>query len=191
MVRSANMLLFLFLTAGLSLAGVPPDKKAARPAEDKGFAHFSANVQRYLKVHERAEKEIPKPKSANSPEALVARQRSLREQIQHLRENAKRGDIFTPDAAAAFRRATDREFHGSKAENARATIQQGEPVQRVDPQINKIYPQGLPYTSVPPTLLLKFPTLPGAVAYRIAGRDLILLDVDADLVIDFMPDALP
>lgn len=191
MVRSANIRMVFCLAAVLSLAGVSPDQNATRAPGDKGFAHFSANVQQYLKVHNRAEKEVPKPKSANSPEALVARQRALRENIRHIRESAKRGDIFTPDAAAAFRRATEREFHGSKAQNARATIRQGEPLQQVAVKVNEVYPKGLPYTSVPPTLLQKFPTLPGAVAYRIVGHDLILLDVDAELVIDVMPDALP
>jgi hypothetical protein len=35
--------------------------------------------------------------------------------------------------------------------------------------VNQAYPEGLPYTSVPPTLLLRIPKLPEEVAYRIVG----------------------
>jgi hypothetical protein len=179
--------------AVLLLAGAPQDKNAkGPPAEDaKGFAHFTKNVQRYVKVHDRAEKQLPKLKHASSPETAVSHQRALADKIRQARATVRPGDIFTPDAAAAFRHAAEREFQGSKAQNARATIRQGEPLQHVGVEVNQVYPKELPYTSVPPTLLLEFPRLPDAVAYRIVGRKLILLDVDADLVVDVMPDALP
>ncbi len=57
--------------------------------------------------------------------------------------------------------------------------------------MNEPYPDGVPHTTLPPTLLLKFPQLPDQVAYRIVVRDLILLDAEANLVIDRIPDIFP
>jgi hypothetical protein len=39
-------------------------------------------------------------------------------------------------------------------------------------------------------LLLRLPELPEELEYRIVNCDLVLWDVHADLVIDFVPDAL-
>jgi len=41
------------------------------------------------------------------------------------------------------------------------------------------------------TLLQKLPTLPDELAYRIMGRDLVLVDSKANLVIDLFHEALP
>lgn len=175
-----------FVTAAQSNTAIKP------PAEDaKGFNEFSAKVEQYVKLHKRAEKAVPKLRHTASPASIVAHQQALAEKIREARKNARLGDVFTPDAAAAFRHALDREFRGSHGKNARATIQQGEPLENVHLGVNQTYPQTLPYTSVPPTLLLKFPKLPDEVAYRIVDHDLILLDVKANLVVDVMPKALP
>jgi hypothetical protein len=110
---------------------------------------------------------------------------------QGLKEFSARVDIFTPDAAEAFVDAIAREFRGSMARNARATIQHGAPIRNVHLAVNQLYPKTLPYTSVPPTLLLKLPQLPGEVEYRIVDHDLVLLDVKANLVVDILRGALP
>jgi 3',5'-cyclic AMP phosphodiesterase CpdA len=44
---------------------------------------------------------------------------------------------------------------------------------------------------VPPRLVEVLPPLPKQLEYDFTGRALILRDVDADLVVDFIPDALP
>jgi len=44
---------------------------------------------------------------------------------------------------------------------------------------------------MPPALLDRLPALPVEVQYRLIVRDLVLVDVDANLVVDILPDALP
>ena len=58
-------------------------------------------------------------------------------------------------------------------------------------QVNQIYPDALPFTTVPPTLLQKLPMLPDAVAYRILGSTLLLVDQKTNLIVDFIPNAIP
>jgi len=58
-------------------------------------------------------------------------------------------------------------------------------------QINQSYPENVPLQSTPPTLLLNLPELPESLEYRILGRDLVLRDSDANIVVDYVPNALP
>src|SRR5207342_3447357 len=62
---------------------------------------------------------------------------------------------------------------------------------KVPPAINTDYPTILPLATVPPGLLLKLPTLPADLEYRFLGRHLILRDIKANLIVDFIPDAVP
>ena len=81
-------------------------------------------------------------------------------------------------------------LQGSSASTVRKTIRQGEPVVGLHLTINGAYPEHLPVTTVPPTLLLRLPLLPEKLAYRIVGHDFVLEDAEARLVIDFIPGAL-
>jgi hypothetical protein len=58
-------------------------------------------------------------------------------------------------------------------------------------QINQSYPEEIPLQSTPPTLLLTLPELPKGLEYRILGRELVLRDSDANIVVDYIPNALP
>ena len=53
------------------------------------------------------------------------------------------------------------------------------------------YPTTLPLVTVPGKLLKVLPELPENLEYRILGRHLILRDVSANLVVDFVRDAVP
>jgi ATP-dependent Clp protease adapter protein ClpS len=82
-------------------------------------------------------------------------------------------------------------FQNPQTAAARATLQQQKTVMKVSLQVNGIYPDAVAETTFPSTLLQKLPTLPGELAYRIMGRDLVLVDSKANLVIDLFHEALP
>ena len=44
---------------------------------------------------------------------------------------------------------------------------------------------------MPPDVLLALPTLPKDVEYRFAGKHLLLFDSKANIIIDFMLNAIP
>jgi len=90
-----------------------------------------------------------------------------------------------------FGRSLAPNFRGPQGHEALATIRQGAPLRKTEVHVNESYPDGVPFTTVPPTLLLKLPKLPDQVAYRIVGRDLVLLDVGANLVVDKIPEIIP
>ena len=186
-VRLAAALLF----AGCALAYPAFASERERNEDAAGFKAFSERVNAYVQLHKSAEASLPKLKPTDVPEMITAHQEALARKIREARLHAHRGDIFTHQAREAFRHAIRSEFQGPHAPNARATILQGSPVKTVRLQLNQAYPEGVPYTTVPPTLLQKFPKLPDEVAYRIVGRDLVLLDLKANLVVDLIPEAIP
>jgi hypothetical protein len=57
-------------------------------------------------------------------------------------------------------------------------------------KVNSRYPATAPLPTVPPNLLVRLPQLPEELEYRIVNRDLILRDVNANLIVDFIPSAI-
>jgi hypothetical protein len=163
----------------------PPDLKSP------GFQEFADRVQKYVQLHKSVEATVPKLKATNEPELIAAHQKILARKIKVARALAKRGDIFTPAAKEDFVKAISSEFKGPQAPHAKATIEQGAPLKKVHLHVNEIYPESIPYTSVPPTMLQKLPKLPEEVAYRAVSSDLVLLDVKANLVLDYLPGVIP
>jgi hypothetical protein len=168
-----------------------PAQPPAPDLKSPGFQEFSDRVQKYVQLHKSVEATLPKLKATNEPELIVAHQKILARKIKAARAHAKRGDIFTPAAKEDFVKAISSEFQGPQAPHAKATIKQGAPLKEVHLHVNEIYPESIPYTSVPPTMLQKLPKLPEEVAYRAVSSDLVLLDVKANLVVDYLRGVLP
>jgi hypothetical protein len=182
----------VLLAAGAVLArqGAVSDKPQKEDAA--GFKEFLDRVQDYVKLHKTIEATLPplKPKE-ELPEMITAHQQALARKIRQARPHSKRHDIFTNSSHAAFRHAIRSTFQGPQAAHARATMEQGSPLKEVHLKVNEVYPDAVAHTTVPPTLLQKLPKLPDELEYRIVGRDLILLDVRANLVVDLLQEVLP
>jgi len=188
-----SLLLAVFLVAGWVPAsqgqGGVSDKEQGEDASR--FKEFLDRVQGYAQLHKSAEATLPSLKSTDLPEMIAAHEQALARKIREARPNAQPGDIFTDKAREAFRPAVREAFQGSRGRHARATIRQGEPLKELNLRVNQVYPKGVPFTTVPPTLLLKLPKLPDEVGYRIVGRDLVLIDTKANLIVDFIPEVIP
>ena len=144
-----------------------------------------------MKLHKSVAGSLPNIKPTTEPQKITNHQRELAQKSREARPRARRGDIFAEDAREAFRRVIKAEFQGPHGRGARRTIRQGEPLKKVHLQVNESYPDGVPFTTLPPSLLLKFPKLPEQVAYRIVVHDLVLIDVEANLVVDRIPEIIP
>ena len=154
------------------------------------FREFLAKVNEYDKLRNSVRGGIPDAGKRATAEQIQKHQALLAAKIQDARKDAKQGDVFTADSQAAFRRAIDRAYSGKRAKKIERTLVQGEPV-KLDLYINKPYPEKIPTTTVPPTLLQHFPKLPKKIEYRIVGDDLVLEDTESQLVIDIFPSAFP
>ena len=56
-------------------------------------------------------------------------------------------------------------------------------------QVNGRWPEAMPFNFVPPQLIAALPPLPEELQYRIIGRSLVLWDLHANLIVDFLPAA--
>ena len=164
----------------------PKDSEAARD-----FKPFIARVQAYVKMQKKLEASLPALKPTKDPAQIVEYQQALARKIADARRDALQGDIFTHEATERIRRIIHRSFEGPEGHLARRTMQQDTPFKVVTMHVNDAFPDNIPLTTTPPTLMLKLPELPPGLAYRFVGRTLVLKDIKAELVVDLIPNALP
>jgi hypothetical protein len=151
---------------------------------------FTNRVAEYVKLRKKVKDALPGQKPTSSQSAIARHEQDLAKGIREAREHASPGDIFTPEISVVFKRLILGAMKGSKGAAVQQSLQRAEPVQLVL-RVNREYPAGLPLQSTPPTLLANLPSLPKEVDYRLVGPNLILRDVEANLIIDFITRALP
>jgi hypothetical protein len=187
--RFLRAVVFLIVWLGvlrIPVAAGPPQVAPVSP-EPAAFREFTQRVQQYVKLY----KTVPRLRTTKQPKEIVARRKARAQEIRETRSNAKPGDIFTPEVTEEFRRVIRSTFQGTDARNVRRTIREGVPLVGVHLSVNGDYPDRLPLTTVPPTLLLRLPRLPAEVAYRIIGHDFVLQDTQARLIVDFILGVVP
>jgi hypothetical protein len=153
------------------------------------LADFKSRIDAYMKLHKKLEKESPPLKETNDPAKIRASQDVMGKKIQEARKTAKPGDIFTPEVRQLFRRLMYPETKGKEGAEVKASIRDDAP-KGVPLKVNAIYPEGLPLPTVPPSLLAALPKLPEDLEYRIINKDLILRDVHANVIVDYIPNAI-
>jgi len=146
---------------------------------------FKQRIDKYMELHKRLEKGVPRLERVDDPAKIQASQEALAAAIRSARAGAKEGDIFTPEIADRLRRLIYPEVAGAKGVETKETIKEDAPAPIVL-KVNARYPAGAPLPTVPPNLLANLPQLPEDLEYRIVGRDLILRDVHANLIVDFV-----
>jgi hypothetical protein len=196
-----DALMLTYALAGPLPAAPPPTPSPERAGrhermDREEIEEFLEEVEEYLDHRRKAREELPKLKDQANPEEVTAYAKALADNIRERRRGADRGDVFTPKLAAAFRRIFARELARS-GHDRKVVLTEGNPTgdeERFTPPklvVNGQYIPAAPLSTVPPTLLLALPQLPDEVEYRFVGRALILRDTVANLIIDFIPNAVP
>ncbi len=181
----------------IAAMGVLPDlvsarqQAGARPDQDAQLvAEFSRRVQEYAVAHRKLEATLPDLPAKATPQQVDTHQRSLGRLISQARAKAQHGDLFTREGRAYFRRQIARSMGGPDAAQIRSSIMDENPG-RIQLRINSRYPDDIPLSTMPPGMLAALPKLPEELEYRFLGERLILLDVHAHLLVDYIDDALP
>jgi hypothetical protein len=152
-------------------------------------SQFQDHLADYLKSTAKLKSDLPPLKTTDSREAVTAREAGLAKLIVQARPKAAAGDFFTPSIAKEFRRLIAIAFEGPSQRRILKSLEHAEPVD-AHIAVNASYP-AVPLQSMPPSLLANLPRLPTGLDYRIVGRSLVLRDVQANLILDFIPKALP
>lgn len=176
----------LCASAGLVWAQAPAFDPNTPVAKD-----FNKRVGDYLKIHKTARGQVHRLKPTNSPSEITHYEHELARRIRRDRAAAKQGDIFTPDIAAQFRQWIGLTMHGPEAARIQQTLAHAAPVTIRGLRVNMVYPSAVPLQTTPPSLLLNLPPLPPELDYRVVGHNLVLRDVEANVIVDFIPDAIP
>lgn len=185
-MQSRSLVLVVSLLSAACAAQAQPVK--VNP-DAQALKAFDERVNAYVKLLDRAETGAPPLKETTEPEKIVAAQRARAERIRAARADAKPGDIFTPDAQQALRRAMYPALKGPDAPENKGTIKEDAPTE-VPLRVNGDYPQTAPLATMPPDLLARLPRLPKPLEYRVISRHLVLLDTSANLIVDFYRNAI-
>ena len=161
-------------------------EQATTDAQD--IQDFEKRVDDYVKL--RKQIKLPRLKTTSSATAIAQHERECARKIRAAHRTAKQGDIFTPQICAQFRRLIGTGVQGPQATRVRQSLKRAEPV-RLRLRVNALYPASVPLQSSPPTLLQNLPKLPPELDYRVVAHDLVLRDVEANLIVDFMRNAIP
>ena len=154
----------------------------------EAIAHFSERVTAYVALQKKAEGKLPSQKETNDPERIKTHIARLAERIRTERSGAKAGDIFK-GASEQFRQIIRDDAKDRSIRDAFAAMR--EVPTRHRPRVNADYPETAALATVPPLILTRLQPLPEGVEYRFLGRDLILRDTKANLIVDVLPGAVP
>jgi hypothetical protein len=184
-------------------SAVPPQNVRM---DSEVLEEFLEGITKYVKLHKELTAKIPVAEPTWSAQQIADRQKAFTIAIQNARRDKRQGNIFKPEVATAFRHVLDEVFHSPEGPMMLKEIHSGnpktegvpqqrnpqsEPKKNVPLQVNAYYPDDAPLSSVPPSLLRQLPALPEEVRYRFVGRHLILRDTEANVILDFLRDAVP
>lgn len=172
-----------------------PDRQKRKQTkqEKEALKEFKEEVDDYARLHSSELAKLGTQKSVVAQEVLA-------KAIAAKRAKARPGDVFAKEIEPLFRRLIAEQLKGPDTLDARKAVQDGNPAANpaqdedtvnVVVRVNALYPPGASRSTVPPSLLLTLPPLPECLHYRFVGRDLILVDSVAQIIVDFLKGAAP
>ena len=155
------------------------------------FAEFDRRLETYITLRKRLVDSVGKLDPTRSQAEIATRATSLGQAIIAARAQAKPGDIFTPEIATIFATLIKEEY-SRRADTVLETREDSQDeLPDFVPHVNQIYPTTYPLATFPPALLPLLPTLPEEVEYRVVQNYLVLRDIEANVILDFMANAVP
>ena len=173
---------------GMAISAVAQSASSARPPDAQIALDLQARAKTYLDLRRKVAGDAPR--QGNSSLAIASAQRDMANKVRVARAGVKQGDIFSPLVAGYVRRQIAATLAGPHGADIRASLQRAEPVD-IRLQVNQSYPDNVPLQSTPPSLLLSLPQLPKGLEYRLLGRELVIRDAEANIVVDYLPNVLP
>jgi hypothetical protein len=146
---------------------------------------FTNRVTAYSELRSRLESRLPAVTVTNDVGQIRRDRRSLAGAIRAARPGAVPGEFFTPATRAQFQLVLARMMDARMW----AVIMDENPG-AFGHDVNATYPDGKTFSTMPALLLAELPGLPDDIQFRFVGRRLILYDVRANTIMDWMADAI-
>jgi hypothetical protein len=189
-----NRLLIIALLLTPLAAGASPEQRRAVPSAGTGkdataIVAFTRAVNAYANLHRTVAASLPPEEMCADPEERQRRVEQLAEALRTERTTARAGDVLTPAIASLFkRRLTDAVRRPVYQRETLVPPQAPEDALRLE--VNDAFPWIVDY-EISQAILVSLIPLPAELEYRFVDRDLVLLDVGANLIVDILEDALP
>jgi len=160
------------------------------PTDKAAVKRFEQRVKGYMKLRNQVKARLPKLSKDATPEQIESYRANFEAAVRNTRKGAKPSDIFNHEGSDYIRRTLKANFVGRDRVELREIVFNGETA-GVKVRVNYPYPDQTEFVEMPPTVLLNLPQLPPEVKYRFVGRNLLLVDRDNNLILDYMTNALP
>lgn len=174
------------LLAGFGGGTVP------RPTDPRSpLAVFGERTVAYAVLQQELARALPPLEPTTDLRSLYRTRAKLAAALKAARPLARQGEMFTPAVAEVFRTLIAHALSGLDSEAFLRDLYEGEEVPAgFRPRVHDVYPDWAIH-EFPVVLLDRLPMLPEELEYRLIGHDLVLWDVDADLIVDVLFDAIP
>jgi hypothetical protein len=148
---------------------------------------FARGVDRYMNMRWMLEAPLGPDTLCADPEETQRALAELANAIRSERAAALPGNIFTPAIAGFFRQQITAAFREDEYQLPvyLEDLTTGIPIDLPAAEVNGTLPWGVG-ERLWPSLIAMLPALPAELEYRVVGRDLVLLDVSIDLVVDIL-----
>jgi hypothetical protein len=183
----------LALITCLLLLIATPARGSAREMSDSEaeiVRSFELAVRDYLDLRTAAIRSLSLVEGSDDDIPAMIRARA--DAVRAARQDARAGDVFSPAVGDLFKRhilAALREYGVTEDDVLRDRDEGFEAESMPLAVVNESFPwerAGRMLSCV----LLALPDLPAGLEYRFVGTSLVLVDVEASLVVDVLPDAL-
>ena len=182
-----------FRAARSTVADGPATVQSEAPSQvllDKELvSDFRERVDDYMKLQAKLQKQGTRQKERDDIGENLVSQNALATRLRLARHDARPGDLFTAPIAMALRRAMDPVLRGVAALQVRESIREGAPEVFVL-AVNADYPAGASRSIMPGNVLKILPPLPPGLEYRIVDTHLVLMDLDANIIVDYVLDVM-
>lgn len=173
----------------MALPGAFAEQTAPAP-ENATVAEFLTHVKEYVELHKKLESKLERTPKEATPEQIHKRQDGLGILIKAARHGAKPGEFFTPPMQQHIRKILADVLSGPEGKVVKASILDENPgLPKL--QINERYPSAVPVSTMPPQVLSRLPEMDKLLEYRFIGPRMVLVDTDADVILDFTNEVLP
>lgn len=159
-------------------------------AEAAALEQFNAAIAGYMSLRKKLHSEVPGPVKNSTSGELTDASDALAGAIRRARPGAEVGTIFNGAVSAVIKRRIADAVRNQQLVAVLADIDD-EATPGPSPKVHLRLPVTAQMATMPPALLKVIPALPKELEYRIIGRYLILRDVDASLILDYIPQAVP
>jgi hypothetical protein len=176
------------LIATLLTAG--PSYGAQERATGEVLQQFEQSIHEYKVLRHAVERQLPPLQVSPDPRAIDEAVHMRAAAIRLARATARVGDIFAPGIAELFRMRIGQALETRddlKLDLLLPDTEEDEPPP--PPIVNGRFSWSMA-VATPACVLAALPPLSEELQYRFVARDLVLVDIDANLIVDVLPDVL-